>query len=411
MNGSCEGARNFFKAVESLSLDEWDFFVMDNVVMMEFFHIFKKLGHRKMMMNLSPLPATPVFQPTWPFPVFMSPYSDRMGYFERLVTAVLYKPIEIIGMLFAGYAFTMARTCDIDYDIDVGDLFNSMGMHYPVLLNTVIGFEFAKPSYPMQHYVGPMLMKTPPPIQPSLLRWLDSRETQSVVYITMGTSASLTAQLGSALLNGILSTNYSAVWVLRQSNRDILEGLHWDAECIHLVDWVSQLSLLSHTSIGATLNHGGLGCVQEALNYGLPVVVIPFAFDQYDVASRVHYQGLGIRIFENDITEQAVSEAISTVMTGSHRERARRVSKMFGMAGGARRAADLVEHYADVGYEHAVPAFVKYRWSWVQFYNVDVYITIATVGSLLVYLAQKVLRKCLRRLCSCCCSKEKHKSE
>ena len=398
MNVSCEGAHNMFNAIESLDLDAWDFFVFDYIVVMEFYHLFKKLGHTKMMLNFSPLPAMPSMQPSWPSPIFMSSCSEQMTFMERLVTALFYKPVELVAILMANIAITHICS-DVGYDIDVGISFNDLGFLYPVLLNSVIGFEFSKPSYPMQHYVGPMLMHSPPPLQESLRDWLDRREPGSVVYITMGTSCSLTTELARAFVRGIEAANYSAVWVLRESNQDILEGLSVDADRIRLEGWVSQLAVLSHPSIGATLNHGGLGCVQEALYCGLPMVVIPFAFDQYEVASRVHYQGLGVRLFEHEVTEASVASALTAAMTtgGGYRERAGKVSKLFKFAGGARRAADLVEHYADVGYEHAIPAFTKYRWSWMKYYNLDVYVTIATIG----YLAQRLLR----RVCCCWCSK------
>ena len=45
-------------------------------------------------------------------------------------------------------------------------------------------------------------------------------------------------------------------------------------------------------------------------------------------------------------------------------------------AGGSEKAADLVEFYEEVGYEHLVPAYAKYEWTWVQYYSVDVYATV-----------------------------------
>ena len=38
-----------------------------------------------------------------------------------------------------------------------------------------------------------------------------------------------------------------------------------------------------------------------------------------------------------------------------------------------------MEFYADIGYKHLVPAYAKYRWSWVQYYDVDVYALIRLV--------------------------------
>ena len=71
------------------------------------------------------------------------------------------------------------------------------------------------------------------------------------------------------------------------------------------------------------------------------------------------------------------------------------------------RAADLVEHYYDVGYDHLIPAYAKYNWSWVQYYNVDVHavvlLTLIVSGYLVVKLCQCV--------CRTCCSRVKTKSK
>ena len=56
-----------------------------------------------------------------------------------------------------------------------------------------------------------------------------------------------------------------------------------------------------------------------------------------------------------------------------------RLKKIFVAAGGVERAAELVEFYEAVGYSHLIPAYAKYNWSWVKYYNVDVYLFLGIV--------------------------------
>ena len=84
------------------------------------------------------------------------------------------------------------------------------------------------------------------------------------------------------------------------------------------------------------------------------------------------------------------------------------LKRVFEEAGGVDRAADLVEHYADVGYDHLIPAYAKYNWSWIQYYNVDVYATILLVLTLVGYLVVKLCRCVCRR---CCCRGAASKSK
>ena len=93
-----------------------------------------------------------------------------------------------------------------------------------------------------------------------------------------------------------------------------------------------------------------------------------------------------------------ITEAIETVNGEEYRSRVRKLQKMFLQAGGAERAADLVEFYEEVGYEHLVPAYVKYEWSWVQYYNVDVYALLLTCVLLVVFIIYKAVQYCC---CKC----------
>ena len=62
------------------------------------------------------------------------------------------------------------------------------------------------------------------------------------------------------------------------------------------------------------------------------------------------------------------------------------------------RAADLIEHYSQVGYDHLIPAYAKYNWSWIQYHNTDVHVMIlvilVVVSFTLFKLCQCVCRRC-----------------
>ena len=70
-------------------------------------------------------------------------------------------------------------------------------------------------------------------------------------------------------------------------------------------------------------------------------------------------------------------------------------------AGGVEQAARLIEYYCEVGYDHLIPAYAKYNWTWVQYYNAesDVYAFYSLVGAVLVIIFVKCCRMCKRRCC------------
>lgn len=105
---------------------------------------------------------------------------------------------------------------------------------------------------------------------------------------------------------------------------------------------VPQLELLPH--IAGVVCHGGHNTVSEALLHGLPLVVIPIAYDQSHVAGRVVRTGAGERLNFNRFKSQHLKEAVHTILDNpSYHDAAQIVSQSFIDAGGTATAADLLE--------------------------------------------------------------------
>ena len=46
------------------------------------------------------------------------------------------------------------------------------------------------------------------------------------------------------------------------------------------------------------------------------------------------------------------------------------------------RVAELIELYDDIGYSHLIPAYARHNWSWVQYYNADLYVVLVLLSIL-----------------------------
>ena len=227
-----------------------------------------------------------------------------------------------------------------------------------------------------------------------------------MVYITMGSVFVPTAKMVQALVNGLQSTRYSAVWSLRLANRYILDGLQIDSLRIFISDWVPQIQLLQHPVVAMAIVHGGTGGVTETLYNGVPIIVIPYGGDQHGNAARVQAVGAGIGLKQSQLTAKVIKDSIEAIEVGHYRREAQKMRKLFIKAGGVDKASDLVELYADIGYQHHVPAYVKYKWSWVQYYNVDVKLLLCVLLACVIYCTAKLCKCC----CRCCCSGSKEKN-
>lgn len=108
---------------------------------------------------------------------------------------------------------------------------------------------------------------------------------------------------------------------------------------------VPQVALLSH--LDAVVCHGGHNTVCEALAHGLPLVAMPVLNDQPVVAQQVAASGAGIRLRYGRVAPARLRETVHEVLSNpSYRTAARRIQESFQSAGGARRAATLLEDFA-----------------------------------------------------------------
>lgn len=87
--------------------------------------------------------------------------------------------------------------------------------------------------------------------------------------------------------------------------------------------------------------HGGMGITQKALAAGVPVCVVPFGRDQFEVARRVEVSGSGTRLPALRLRPDRLRQAVKDAM--GKKAGAERVAAAFAAAGGARAAADALE--------------------------------------------------------------------
>lgn len=89
------------------------------------------------------------------------------------------------------------------------------------------------------------------------------------------------------------------------------------------------------------ITHGGLGVSQKALARGVPVVAVPWARDQFEVAARIEHAGAGVRVSRRALSPKRLRDAVAQAR--GMRAGVEAVAAGLAAAGGADRAATLVE--------------------------------------------------------------------
>jgi MGT family glycosyltransferase len=89
------------------------------------------------------------------------------------------------------------------------------------------------------------------------------------------------------------------------------------------------------------VTHGGMGATQKALARAVPVCVVPYGRDQFEVARRVEVAGCGTRLPAKKLSPTRLRTRVLEAMAMT--DGARRVAEGFTATGGVGRGADLVE--------------------------------------------------------------------
>lgn len=181
----------------------------------------------------------------------------------------------------------------------------------------------------------------------TIKEWLDSQDKGSVVYVALGSEATLSQNELTELGIGLELSGLPFFWVLRkppgseESNpielpdgfleriRD--RGIVW-------MSWVPQLKILGHESVGGFLSHLGWSSIIEGLMFGRPLVMLPFLVDQGLNARVLVDNKVGIEVPRNEtdglFTRDSVAESLRLVMVEEegriYRERTKELSGIFG---------------------------------------------------------------------------------
>lgn len=205
-------------------------------------------------------------------------------------------------------------------------------------------FEFPRRELPKHiRFVGPLRLSVG--AQPVPFPWerLDGRP---LIYASLGTLQNRIAGMFRMIAEAC--DGLDAQLVISTGNGVSPEALGQLPGNPVVVSYAPQLDLLRRSTLAVT--HAGLNTVLEALSIGLPMVAIPVTNDQPGIAARVAWVGAGKAIALKHLTSQALRAAVVRVRSDpSYRAAAERVRNSIQAAGGAPRAAELIEQSLALG--------------------------------------------------------------
>ena len=118
------------------------------------------------------------------------------------------------------------------------------------------------------------------------LKWLDSQEPNSVLYVNFGSVIVMKPQQLVELAWGLANSKRKFLWVIRP---DLVQGEASivPAEIVSetkerglMVGWCPQEQVLKHPAVAGFLTHCGWNSTLESISNGMPLICCPFFNDQ-----------------------------------------------------------------------------------------------------------------------------------
>lgn len=182
------------------------------------------------------------------------------------------------------------------------------------------------------HYTGPFRLSVPESFV------LPPGDDRPLVFCTLGTLQGSRSGIFRKVAGACAKLDLRLL--ITQGNRGRLKpGDLPGNPLIH--DWVPQEAVVALADL--VVCHGGMNTVLEPLAAGVPLVVMPLAFEQSAIAARLEHAGVA-RARSPRSSPRRLADAIAEVRSNAgFREKARSARLEIAKAGGTRRAADLIE--------------------------------------------------------------------
>ncbi|MDR7009375.1 glycosyltransferase [Paraburkholderia strydomiana] len=201
--------------------------------------------------------------------------------------------------------------------------------------------EFDLPNIPWPsefHYAGPFFDEAGREPIPFDWEKLDGRP---LVYASLGTLVNGLDQVYKAILTAVGQMPEIQVVLSKGANIKLAELGPIPTNVI-VVDKAPQIEILKRSVMCIT--HAGLNTTLESLAQGLPMVAIPIAYDQFGVAQRIAYHGVGEFLEIENLTADLLEELIRQVLANPiYREKAQHFKEIISRRNGLDVAAEAIE--------------------------------------------------------------------
>nr|XP_034826589.1 UDP-glucuronosyltransferase 2C1-like [Maniola hyperantus] len=159
-------------------------------------------------------------------------------------------------------------------------------------------------------YLGGLHQKPQQELPKELKSNLDT-SLNGIIYVSFGTNVNpglLPPEKLQIFINVFSKLPYDVYWKWNDEN---LPGL---TKNIKVLKWFPQADLLQHPKVKLFITQGGLQSTDEAIAGGVPLIGIPFIWDQWFNVEKYVQLKIGLQLDINSITETKLRDSIETIL-------------------------------------------------------------------------------------------------
>ncbi|XP_060212999.1 zeatin O-glucosyltransferase-like [Lycium barbarum] len=170
------------------------------------------------------------------------------------------------------------------------------------------------------------------------LEFLDKQDVRSVLFVSFGTTTTLSQEQVNELALGLEQSNHKFIWVIREADDERMdmennsEGKDVKIELpkgfeervkgrgMVVRNWAPQLEILGHPSTGGFMSHCGWNSCMESISMGVPIASWPIHVDQpYNTVFVTNVLKIGISVWnwtrrEEVVPAAAIEKSVKTLM-------------------------------------------------------------------------------------------------
>ncbi|CAC5399671.1 UGT [Mytilus coruscus] len=334
--------------------------------------------------NLHRTPFNPAYMPA-----FLSGFTDKMTFRERMINTVLYT-LQLIKPTMPSFGNLVAKYVPEKPFMSNSELENSFLLH---IIDGDILMDYPIPIASNAILCGGLAAGP----AKSLISRIESFAEKSKDGLVIVSFGSIIKSCPEKIMNKLISAFQKMKhfnFIFRSGDYEKENGN------ILLLPWLPQNDLLGHVKTKLFITHCGKSSVFEALYHGVPMIAFPIALDQKSNAAVIKDKGYGILM---DILEFSVNELVENINKVVHNSTfmfsIKNASEIFHSRPQTptQRAAYWIDLVTKYGSDHFRPASLDMPW--YCYFMVDVYLVYLVGLVLAVYSFKLFLKYCIKLCC------------